>query len=369
MKFILACTIGIALFVLLQLFRKEAANKLSMRVALAIQFLWLIRFVLIYLKIDPPEPPGPFLIIYDQTLFLLDGPLVWVYTRSLLKCEAWSPRIWLHFLPFFLLTLYSTQLAVFYPAMVTETYQQALVSIKNGESFYSLSDVMYVVAVLGISLGYLIRTVKLAKAYNLRLLDNFSTVDHLSAHWIITFQRMWIVLFLFPVFLYFINYIWPVANVELLAGALLIPLVILSLIFSSSLLKQAYKPAASFQKTKVPAAPENEPLKREQLKSLKNLLEENKYYLDDELNLSQLADYMNLKPADITDLIKLSEYDNFYDLINSYRIDEVKRELTNSDEQIIQLAYQNGFRSKSTFNKIFKEKTGMTPKEYRLSIK
>lgn len=68
-------------------------------------------------------------------------------------------------------------------------------------------------------------------------------------------------------------------------------------------------------------------------------------------------------------MIKLSPYENFYDLINTYRIEAIKQQLLTSDEQIIQLAYQNGFKSKSTFNKIFKEKTGMTPKAYKASFK
>ena len=108
---------------------------------------------------------------------------------------------------------------------------------------------------------------------------------------------------------------------------------------------------------------------KELIEKLEALLEQEQYYLDDELSLGQLADYMNLRPVELTELIKISSYENFYDLINSYRIEEVKNQLKDSDDQIIQLAYQNGFRSKSTFNKIFKEKTGMTPKEYRVSFK
>lgn len=369
MKFILAATIGISLFVLFQILRKEAANKLSMRIALALQVVWLIRFVLIYVKIDTPEPPGAFLIIYDQTLFLLDGPLIWLYTRSLLKSGSWSFRTWLHFLPFLLLALYSTYLAASYPALVRNSYQEVLLAIENGEPFVSEAEILYVVVVLSVSLGYLIRSVKLARSYNLRLLDNFSSIDDLSAHWVISFQRMWIVLFVFPVFLYFINYIWPLASIELLAWTLLIPIIVLSLIFNSNLIHQGFTPVETLEKKKPAPIPESNEDSLEQLYQLKELLDKNKYYLDDELSLNQLAAHMNLKPVKVTELIKISEYDNFYDLINSYRINEIKKELLRTDDQIIQLAYQNGFKSKSTFNKIFKEKTGMTPKEYRLSAK
>ena len=108
---------------------------------------------------------------------------------------------------------------------------------------------------------------------------------------------------------------------------------------------------------------------QQQIEKLKREMGDKRYYLDEELSLRQLAEYLELKPVELTELIKASEYENFYDLVNTYRIDQVKEQLKQSDEQIIQLAYQNGFKSKSTFNKIFKEKTGFTPKAYRLSIK
>ena len=66
-------------------------------------------------------------------------------------------------------------------------------------------------------------------------------------------------------------------------------------------------------------------------------LANDKAYLDDELTLSDLADALDMKPADLTDLIKASPYENFYDLINSHRIETVKSALIKSDEQVIQL--------------------------------
>ena len=109
--------------------------------------------------------------------------------------------------------------------------------------------------------------------------------------------------------------------------------------------------------------------KQAKLDLLMSALANDKAYLDDELTLSDLAESLDMKPADLTDLIKWSDYENFYDMINSHRIEAVKTALIKSDEQVIQLAYQCGFRSKSTFNKIFKEKTGLTPKAYRSSHK
>ncbi len=368
MEFVLAAVIGVLIFVIFELVRKEARNEISTKAALLIQVLWLVRFFVFYVKVDLEGDVHPLFIIYDQTFFLLDGPLIWFYTRTLIEKNPFAGRCWLHFIPFGVFFFYSTFLLIFYPQEIVEEYQNSIKMIEAGQSFVDFFDLIYIVLFLGISLIYLFKSVGIAKSYNRRLEENYSTVDNLTATWIITFQRMWLVLFLIPIVLYFMNYIWPIFNTIDIAGLVMLALLLFSLFFSSNLMTQVYKPVGSLQrvgsnatKTLIPNA--------EDLEKLKRQLSTEKYYLDEELSLQQLADFMQMRPVELTELIKSSEYDNFYDLINSYRIEEIKAHLRTSNEQIIQLAYQNGFKSKSTFNKIFKEKTGLTPKEYRLSAK
>jgi AraC-like DNA-binding protein len=60
---------------------------------------------------------------------------------------------------------------------------------------------------------------------------------------------------------------------------------------------------------------------------------------------------------------------NFYDFINSYRLERVTEYLKDPkkrDQSILEIAFGAGFNSKSTFNTVFKRKTGMTPTEYRM---
>lgn len=63
---------------------------------------------------------------------------------------------------------------------------------------------------------------------------------------------------------------------------------------------------------------------------------------------------------------------NFYNFINKYRIEEVKKKLSedNSKENnILTIALETGFNSKSTFNTVFKKIEGVTPSEYRKQCK
>ena len=62
---------------------------------------------------------------------------------------------------------------------------------------------------------------------------------------------------------------------------------------------------------------------------------------------------------------------SFYDLINSYRIVEAKKRLSSVDYEkytIEGIGYSCGFNSRSSFFKIFKKETGISPYSYKKSI-
>ncbi|MES9930149.1 MAG: helix-turn-helix domain-containing protein, partial [Candidatus Thiodiazotropha sp. 6PDIVS] len=60
---------------------------------------------------------------------------------------------------------------------------------------------------------------------------------------------------------------------------------------------------------------------------------------------------------------------NFFDFINRYRVDEAKRCLTTPSGQsnVLSIALDSGFNSKSAFYTAFKRHTGQTPSQYRKS--
>jgi AraC-like DNA-binding protein len=78
-----------------------------------------------------------------------------------------------------------------------------------------------------------------------------------------------------------------------------------------------------------------------------------------------------------TDFHKLSQVinesfnQNFYDYINTYRIEESKRLLQNPESEkykIISIAYDSGFSTKSAFYNAFRKNTGITPGEYQKKV-
>ena len=58
----------------------------------------------------------------------------------------------------------------------------------------------------------------------------------------------------------------------------------------------------------------------------------------------------------------------FFDFINSYRIDdatEILADLDNNKVTVLEIMFEVGFNSKSSFNTAFKKHTGFTPTTYR----
>ena len=99
-------------------------------------------------------------------------------------------------------------------------------------------------------------------------------------------------------------------------------------------------------------------------------METHKPYLSHYLNLEELANQLSMHPRALSVAIKNNFQTNFYEFINSYRIDEAKQLLEddrNLDKTMIEILGNAGFNSKATFNAIFKKVVGMTPTQYKAS--
>ncbi|MCB0366009.1 MAG: AraC family transcriptional regulator [Bdellovibrionaceae bacterium] len=92
--------------------------------------------------------------------------------------------------------------------------------------------------------------------------------------------------------------------------------------------------------------------------------------LDPNFKLGRLSKALSVPKHHLSQVLSLSLQRSFYDLLNEYRIEEVKRRLKDPSydgQTIIDIAYGVGFNSKSTFNTAFKRLVGMTPSAYRES--
>jgi AraC-like DNA-binding protein len=100
---------------------------------------------------------------------------------------------------------------------------------------------------------------------------------------------------------------------------------------------------------------------------LKHLMQSEKVFKESELTLADLAKRLGTHPNYLSQTINEQEGKNFYDYINSLRIEEFKSMVARPGSQkftLLALAFECGFNSKSSFNKYFKKMTGQSPSEY-----
>ncbi|WP_161964490.1 ABC transporter permease [Mucilaginibacter endophyticus] len=101
---------------------------------------------------------------------------------------------------------------------------------------------------------------------------------------------------------------------------------------------------------------------------LKKAMETNQYFRDPELSLSSLAEKLGLTGHELSRIINTVLKKSFSDFVNEYRVRDVAIKMHDpafSHITLLGIAFESGFNSKATFNRIFKQVTGKSPAEYK----
>jgi len=102
------------------------------------------------------------------------------------------------------------------------------------------------------------------------------------------------------------------------------------------------------------------------VRRLTKLMETDKIYRDEELSLANLAQDLSISPHQLSEILNAQCQKNFSEYINQYRIKEIQTRLIEEPNQpILNLAFDAGYDSSSTFYSAFKKITGQTPTLYR----
>lgn len=104
------------------------------------------------------------------------------------------------------------------------------------------------------------------------------------------------------------------------------------------------------------------------LKKLQSFMEKDKLYKDEDMNLEKLASKLNVSKHHLSQVLNDKLNVSYFDYINGLRIKEAAELLTSAskkEKNVLEIAYETGFRNKATFNNAFKKITGVTPSEFR----
>ncbi|MGB3543845.1 helix-turn-helix domain-containing protein [Rubrivirga sp.] len=104
------------------------------------------------------------------------------------------------------------------------------------------------------------------------------------------------------------------------------------------------------------------------LAALDRLVATERPYLDPDLTLGSLASQIGLTDKVLSYLLNESLGTTYPDYVNELRVGEAQRRLADPESEpftVLAIGLDAGFASKSTFNRVFKERTGQTPSAYR----
>ncbi len=121
---------------------------------------------------------------------------------------------------------------------------------------------------------------------------------------------------------------------------------------------------------KIPSARSNNQIsEKDSLEELKKKIAGNRLFTDPDLNLNKLSEHLEISPRELSRIINTEGEQNFNDFLNEFRIDHFKELLENDQFSIEGMAYEAGFKSKTSFYRAFKKSTGQTPLQYKNSRK
>ncbi len=308
--------------------------------------------------------------LIDDGFFFLYGPLIYFYVRRIVYRDLqWKAKDLLHLIPFLGYCLYLIYLLVM---LNPEEQRQLTQKIVNA----SLPAWVYLggLSVYVYTLIYLLLANRTINTYRNVIKNKFSTLDKINLNWLKFILQSFAVI---TVVAMIHNVIPALGNLIFLYNSLILLLIITFFFINRVLVKALHQPEifAGIELKEAREKYTGSKLKQDELEryfsQLLSILETEKLYLDPDLSLQTLARHMQISSKDLSQVINQRSGKNFFDFINSYRCEEAKNLMRTSDPKvtILEILYEAGFNSKSSFNKEFKKLSGTTPTEYRKLVR
>ncbi|WP_298792268.1 helix-turn-helix domain-containing protein [uncultured Allomuricauda sp.] len=269
------------------------------------------------------------------------GPLLYAYTQSLIfKDFILKPKAFLHLIPGGIMQF------------------SALVGFglcsKGGSLMY-------------ISLTfYTVMAIKSITRYRRIVKQTQSLVSRINLSWLQWILVVFTVTFLIDIYQHFYS------ALEIIKGLSLVNLCLLVLIngmFFRGIQQPIIFQGISKQDEMIIESDEtSREDNEEKVEIIKSHMNKARPFQNSRLTLRDLAEQLQIPPKQLSQIINKQLDQNFVDFINSYRLNMATERLLkprDDKETILEVMYEVGFNSKSSFNTLFKAKTGKTPTEFK----
>lgn len=369
---------GMAILSLFIVFILKSKTQFSKKL-LVVFFISSVFFLLYYYGyLHRLRVIGAIAILFGNGAGFLLGPVLLFYIKSLVqKKQKILNSLYLHLIPFYLFwILVSLPVSLSLGANIFRTYHESYLVIAD---YINLVENIYFMI-------YAVYSLRLARQINKVYKESYSNLEKGNLKWAeYLIIGLMAIIFLDSLFSIY-ELIFPVISWNI--GT------IIAFLFVAFYLVLGYKgmfqanillPEFLFSETLINETQEK--LKEQKLirqldtlsemeirqlkKKLHTLLEQEKIYLNDTLSLLDLSRKLGISDKKLSELLNQHLNVSFYNFINEYRVAEVKRRLQSGDNEkytLLGIAFESGFQSKASFNRVFKQKTGMSPSKYRKSL-
>ena len=298
------------------------------------------------------------------------APLLFLYIKSVLRV-GWnfSRKELLHFIPAGIFLIYRVFILTY------DAFQPGFSETQNGVMMQSLNmgvtGAVFQLFMFIITILYLAFSIQLYYQYRIKIEQFYSNTFNIELNWLRNFLFIYTILFIYGaiqtaignnlVDLHYTHKWW----LEFLYAASIIYVGIKGYFTPVEKLKDVTfntLPSLNSERGQNVLLDDESDLKR-----LQNAMEKDRLFLDPDLTLKNVADHLKMPSSELSFLINKGTGKNFNDFINAYRVEEVKKQIHSREyitKSLLGIAYDCGFNSKATFNRVFKKLVHTSPSEY-----
>lgn len=307
------------------------------------------------------------------SLLLLHGPFLFLYISSLADINfKMNQTKLIHFAPFVLFNLF---------LLIASQHPEISEGIRLNHTHGMHKPVwvfnLFLISVVLSGPFYFILSILSLKRLDVNIFNNFSTLENVNLSWlrklIYTFGFIWTALMIFAT----IHHVFNMFSWIFCTHGLTLSLSVFIIIIGYLGLKQkeifvnfpdSGSEFVTEERAKYSGVAADEEETKHYVSNLRQYMDAEKPYLDPEISLPELSKRFGVSSHFLSRVINEQLGVNFFDFVNRYRVEEVKLRITDPKFNylsILGIAFESGFNTKSTFNRVFKKTTGLTPKEFR----
>lgn len=308
---------------------------------------------------------------FKISAYLLAMPLFYLYVNAVCYSDFTLKRKhFLHLVPFIVANLILVPRLYLAEGAAKEEFFATMWNSPEMFFYQAIGELQY--------FFYIIAVFLILKKYKEIYLENYTNPNTLLYKWLSQLTLIFLVIHICIIFKNIVRYtqhrdlfIWlniVAGTVSLLAACWFI-LKALNYPELFRRIDSTLQPTKDFAET-LETENKTDDTKSLQIEQLKKFMVEKEPFLEPSLTIQELADQVNIPVRELSVLINQHINQHFFDFVNEYRIKKAMTILKDPAKKkytVLEILYEVGFNSKSSFHTSFKKYTNQTPTEFRNS--